>query len=58
VEGTWLHRESRGLDYRRTFELDPIIDTNRISASIEHGVLRVRLPKAEQVKPRRIKISE
>jgi HSP20 family protein len=32
------------------------IDTDRIEASVEHGVLTVMLPKAEQAKPREIPV--
>jgi HSP20 family protein len=53
-----LYRESSGRDYRRVFELDPTIDTSRISAQMEQGVLRLTLPKAEHAKPRRITITE
>lgn len=52
-----LYRESRPADYRRVFELDPAIDTSKISAKIEQGVLTLQLPKAEKVKPRKISIS-
>jgi HSP20 family protein len=53
-----LHRESRPLNYRRAFELDPAIDTARIEASIAQGVLTLRLPKAEKIKPRKITVTE
>jgi HSP20 family protein len=57
IEGTLIHRESRTEDFRRVFELDPSIDTSKISARIDQGVLTVALPKAEQVKPRKIAVS-
>lgn len=57
IEGTLLHRESRRENFRRAFELDPSIDTNRISAKIEQGVVTLTLPKAEHVKPRKITVS-
>jgi HSP20 family protein len=57
IEGTLIHREIRQNNFRRTFELDPSIDTNKISAKIEQGVLALTLPKAEQVKPRKITVS-
>ena len=57
VEGTLLHRESRAENFRRTFELDPSIDAGKITAQIEQGVVRLTLPKAEQVKPRKITVS-
>jgi HSP20 family protein len=57
-EGTYLHRETVRHDFRRTFVLDPVIDAARISAQIDQGVLRVRLPKAEMVKPRRVAVTD
>ncbi len=57
VRGREVHRESRGLDYRRVFELDPSIDTSKISATMDQGVLKLHLPKTESVKPRRITVS-
>lgn len=56
-QGTIVHRESRRANYRRAFELDPSIDSSKISATIEQGVLTLTLPKAEQVKPRKITVS-
>ena len=57
VEGTLIHRESRPENYRRTFELDPSIDANKISAKIDQGVVTLMLPKAEHVKPRKFTVS-
>jgi HSP20 family protein len=57
IEGTLIHRESRTEDFRRVFELDPSIDTSKISARIDQGFLTLTLPKAEQVKPRKIAVS-
>jgi HSP20 family protein len=57
VEGTLIHRESRPENFRRTFELDPSIDANRISAKVEQGLVMLTLPKAEHVKPRKIAVS-
>jgi HSP20 family protein len=57
MDGTLLHHESRREDFRRTFELDPSIDINKINARIEQGLLTVTLPKAEHVKPRKITVS-
>jgi len=52
-----LYRESNPVDYRRVFELDPSIESARISAQIEQGILTLTLPKAEKVKPRRIEVN-
>ena len=57
IEGTLIHRESRPENFRRVFELDPSIDMSKISARIDQGVLTFTLPKAEQVKPRKITVS-
>ena len=57
IEGTLVHRESRPHNYRRTFEIDPSIDTGKISARITQGIVTLTLPKAEEVKPRKITVS-
>jgi len=57
VEGTLIHHESRPDNFRRTFELDPSIDADKISAKIEQGLVTLTLPKAEHVKPRKVTVS-
>jgi HSP20 family protein len=57
VDGTLIHRESRPESFRRAFELDPSIDTGKIVARIDQGITTLTLPKAEQVKPRKIAVS-
>ena len=54
--GETLFRERNTADYRRVFELDPAIDTARVSAKIAQGVLTVTLPKSERAKPRKITV--
>ena len=44
----------RGPDER--FFRRQAIDTERISAELQNGVLKVHLPKSEKVKPRRIEV--
>jgi len=56
VSGETLFRERNTADYRRVFELDPAIDTSKVSARIEQGVLTLTLPKSERVKPRKIQV--
>lgn len=58
VQAEVIYRESRLADYRRTFELDPAIDTGRIQAQMQQGVLTLTLPKLEKVKPRKIMIAD
>jgi HSP20 family protein len=57
IEGTPIHRESRVENYRRAFELDPSINTGKIVAKMDQGVVTLTLPKAEEVKPRKIAVS-
>jgi HSP20 family protein len=54
--GEPVYREIRNYDYRRVYELDPTIDTGKINARIDQGILTLSLPKAESVKPRRIAV--
>jgi HSP20 family protein len=56
ASGEPVYREIRNYDFRRVYELDPAIDTTKISARIEQGILTVHLPKAESVKPRKITV--
>jgi HSP20 family molecular chaperone IbpA len=42
--------------YRRTFTLSKELDSGRVSADLNHGVLRVRIPKAEHAQPRRVTV--
>jgi HSP20 family protein len=57
-EGETLWRESIATDYRRVFELDPAIDTAKIDAKVDQGVLTVHLPKSERVRPRKVTVSD
>lgn len=51
-------RESRAGHFRRVFELDPAIETSKISARMEQGILKLHLPKADKVKPRKIQVTD
>jgi HSP20 family molecular chaperone IbpA len=43
-------------DFYRTFTIDEVIDSDKISAELKQGVLTVHLPKSEAVKPRQIQV--
>jgi HSP20 family molecular chaperone IbpA len=43
--------------YRRVFTLSKELDTQKVSAELANGVLRVRIPKAEHAQPRRIQVN-
>lgn len=56
-EGQKTQRRQRfGGRFSRRVELPFEVDTGRVEARLQNGVLRVRLPKAQAVKPRRIEI--
>ena len=42
--------------YRRVFTLSKELDTSKVSAEFKHGVLNLRIPKAEHAQPRRIDV--
>lgn len=50
--------ERRAAGFRRVFELDPAIDTGKINARMNQGVLTLNLPKSERVKPRKIVVND
>ena len=56
--GEPLFRERSTADFRRVFELDPAIDTSKIAAKMQQGVLTLTLPKSEEVKPRKIPVAD
>jgi HSP20 family protein len=49
-------QEYRAGTFQRSFTLSEAIDQGQIQATLKQGVLRLRLPKAEQAKPRQIRI--
>ncbi len=53
----WLRQERRLGKFQRAFTLPVQIDPDKVQASFQHGVLELMLPKADQVKPRTIKVS-
>lgn len=42
--------------FRRAFTLSKELDTSKVSAEFKHGVLSLRIPKADHAQPRRIDI--
>jgi HSP20 family protein len=51
-----VYGEARIPRFRRQFTLSRELDTSRIGAELRDGVLRLTLPKAEEAKPRRIRV--
>lgn len=42
--------------YRRVFTLSKELDSQKVSAELSQGVLKLRIPKAEHAQPRRIQV--
>lgn len=51
-----LHRESREAAFELVLDHGRAIDAEKVHAEFRDGVLRVSLPKAEAVKPRKITV--
>lgn len=56
--GTRIYGELAHADYRRVFDLDPSVDTGKITAKMDQGLLTLRLPKAQDKKPRTISVTD
>ena len=54
---TWLLRERRAGKFARTITLPTEVDGAQAEAALEHGVLTLRVPKAEAAKPKTIKVT-
>jgi HSP20 family protein len=55
-EATWHIREQRMGSFERSVMLPSQVQTDNAMADFENGVLTVKLPKAESVKPKTISI--
>ncbi|MBN2553475.1 MAG: Hsp20/alpha crystallin family protein [Spirochaetales bacterium] len=56
AEGTYLMRERPFGTFRQMYTLDDTIDRSKIEASLEGGVLTLKLHRRESEKPRKITI--
>lgn len=56
-EGATYHRRERGCgSFGRTVQLPFAVETDGVEATLEQGVLRIVLPRAEEDKPKKISI--
>jgi HSP20 family protein len=53
----WITREREAATFVRQLNLGQGIDTDKISASYDNGVLSVTIPVSEKARPRRIEIT-
>jgi HSP20 family protein len=57
IQGVNYLLEEYGVgDFYRAFSISDTVDANKIAAEIKNGVLTVHLPKAEALKPKKIKV--
>ena len=54
---TYRFRQFEPTDFYRAFRIGESVDATNISAQCADGVLTVRLPKAETLKPRKIEVA-
>ncbi|PPF24521.1 heat-shock protein Hsp20 [Rathayibacter tritici] len=53
---TWITRERQSATFVRQLSLGQGVDTERIAASYDNGVLSVTIPVSEKARPRRIEV--
>lgn len=54
--GNPIYREFQLVSFFRQFQLPERVAVGEISADLQHGVLKLRVPWAPEVKPRRIEV--
>ncbi len=52
-----LYADRRSTHYRRSFALSSELDTNQIDASLQDGVLSLRIHKRPESRPRKIEVT-
>jgi HSP20 family molecular chaperone IbpA len=50
------YQEFELADYYRAFTLTEDLDTDKVSAALRDGVLRVEIPKSERLRPKKIAV--
>ena len=51
-----LRNEVEAGEFNRTIELPGAVEAEKVTAELENGILRVALPKPEEVRPREIQV--
>ena len=54
--GTWHLRERGYGRFSRMGELPQYVDSDKVTAELQHGVLTITLPKRQEVKSRRVEV--
>ncbi|MFN8597794.1 MAG: Hsp20/alpha crystallin family protein [Anaerolineae bacterium] len=55
-QGSYIRQERRYGKFERSLQLPSLVVADKADAKFEHGVLTLTLPKAEEVKPKTIKV--
>jgi HSP20 family protein len=55
-DGEYLLRERAFGRFVRSLRLPDAVDASKADASVENGLLKLRIPKAEEAKPKKIKV--
>lgn len=55
-KASWLLQERAAGKFSRSLTLPAELDSTKVEASLENGVLTLRLPKAEAARPKAIKV--
>jgi HSP20 family protein len=53
---SWIRQERPAGEFSRELTLPVLVNVDEIEAQYEHGVLSLKLPKSEAVKPRKIAV--
>lgn len=56
--GRWHRRERAFGRFQRILKLPAAVDADKVEARIDHGVLLLTLPKAEEARPRKIVVKQ
>ena len=56
-KANYIHKECPNGKFHRTITLPSTLDASKAEANVENGVLTLRVPKAEEAKPKTIKVS-
>ena len=54
--GQWHRRERAFGEFERSLELPGAVDADNVEANFRNGVLTIRLPKAPELRPRKIEV--
>ena len=55
-QGSYIRQERRYGKFERSLQLPSLVVVDKADAKFEHGVLTLTLPKAEEAKPKTIKV--